>query len=253
MIHYRKLRDLKIAMGNLVLDDMLVVTLFEDIPELQEFTFLRNQEYDDNNYYDNTRVTSVNGHVWDYDNYSNLGEGILSEFGIDEENKKSELPLIPESKVHWIEDVVGFVAEKYDRHQEDYTFRRDEFKREHYNVHDGGTSKKNGHVDSKQIAERKYFLAYLSGNKLPDSFFLKNDIKYALYYALDHGRFGRETEYKLFAKKGELHNALEYARHIIKGRLPEDVENFFVLDADEDERPSLQDYMREFMLLEKAS
>lgn len=244
MIHYRKLRDLKTAMNNLVLDDMLVVTLFEEIPELQEFTFIRNQEYDDNNYYDNTRITSVNGHSWGYEGYE--------EEGREDHREPSNLPKIAEGKVHWIDDVVGFVAEKYDRQEEDYTFRRDEFKREDYSVHDGGTSRKKGHVTREHTAERKYFIAHLAGKKLPDSFFLKNNLKYALYHALEHGRFKKETEYGLFARRGELHNALDYARYVIKGRLPEEVENFFILDTDEDDRPSLQDYMREFMSLERA-
>jgi len=241
MIRYRKLRDLKTAMSNLVLDDMLVVTLFEDIPELQEFTFIRNQEYDDNNYYDNTRLTSVNGHIWDYDDYSK-----------DEPDEKSSLPMIPASKVSWIQDAVDFVADKYDQSGDEYTFMREGFKREDYNVHDGGTSNKKGYVTREHTAERKYFIAHLSGKKLPDSFFLKNDIKYALYYALDHGRFDRKTEFSLFARRGELHNALDYARHVIKGRLPDEVENFFILDADEEDRPSLQEYMREFMGSESA-
>jgi len=243
MIRYRKLRDLKTAMNNLVLDDMLVVTLFEDLPELQEFTFERNQEYDDNNYYDNTRVTSVNGHSYGYEGYED-GD---SEYCSSPSREPSNLPSIAESKVHWIEDVVEFVAEKYDRQEEDYTFRREDFRREDYNVHDGGTSKKKGHITRENTAERKYFIAHLAGKKLPDSFFLKNNLKYALYHALEHGRFKKETEYGIFARRGELHNALDYARHVIKGRLPEEVENFFILDASEEDKAELQQYVEEFM------
>jgi hypothetical protein len=240
MIRYRKLRDLKSTMENIVVDDILVVTLFEGIPELQEFTFIRNQEYDDNNYYDNTRVASVNGHSYGYEGYEEDAE--CSESCRD----PSTLPQIPENKVSWVEDVVGLVADKYDYGEEDITFKREDFKRENYVIHDGGTSKKKGHVSKERFAERKYFIAHLAGKKLPDSFFLKIDLKYALYYALDHGRFKSETEFRLFARRGEMENALEYAR-IIKCRLPEEVENFFILDASEDDQSKLQDYVREFM------
>jgi hypothetical protein len=229
-------------MENLVVDDILVVTIFESIPELQEFTFIRNQEYDDNNYYDNTRLTSVNGHSYGYEGY----EDEDTEYCESPSREPSVLPQVPESKVSWIEDVVSLVAEKYDYGEDDITFKREDFKRENYVIHDGGTSKKKGHVSKERFADRKYFIAHLAGKKLPDSFFLNINLKYALYYALDHGRFKKETEFSLFARRGEMQNALEYAR-IIKCRLPEEVENFFILDASEDDQSELQDYVREFM------
>lgn len=242
MIRYRKLRDLKTAMTNLVCDDMLVVTLFEDIPELQEFTFIRNQEYDDNNYYDNTRLTSVNGHSHPFED-DDYGDEVGT---VEYAREPSNLPKIPENKIRWIADAVAFVAEKYDYCEDEHTFKREDFKRENYSAADGGTGKIKG-LDKCKIAERTYFVAHLAGKKLPDSFFLKNDLKYALYYGLDHGRFKPETESKLFARRGELHRALDYARHVIKGRLPADVENFFILDANEDDADELKEYVGEFV------
>lgn len=239
MIHYRRLRDLKRAMNNIVADDMLIVTLFESIPELQEFTFIRNQEYDDNNYYDDIRLTSVNGHAYEHDGYSDDDEYTRRQ-------EPSNLPKISTRKTYWIEDVVELVADNYDYDETERVFRREEFKREDYSAAVGGTGK-NKASDKHKIAERRYFVAHLAGATLPDSFFLKNDLKYALYYALDHGRFKKETEFKLFARKGELHNALEYARHVIKGRLPAEVENCFMLEADEQDRSELQQYIDEFV------
>ena len=223
MIRYRKLRDLKAAMRHVVDRDDLIVELFRSMPELQCFGFTKSQEYDDNNYYDHTRLTSINGHL-----YSN---GYEDEEGFPENHEVSNLPKIADHKVHWIEDLVDWIEDVYERDDEELVF-----KREHYE-----TSK-----PRRLDREQRYFSAYLTKKKLPDSFFVKSDPKYALYHALDHGRFKPEVEYKIFAKHGEMENALEYARHIIKGRLPEAVENFYFLDCSDEDKECFQEYLAEF-------
>lgn len=224
MIRYRKLRDLKSWSENLVSNSSLVSILFQEIPELQEFTFVKNQEYDDNNYYDNIGVTSVNGHLWDGDDYE----------------EDSSLPKIDREKVQWIEDVVSYISENYASGDDDLTIRREDY------ISDG--------LREEDAVAHKYFLAHLSGLKLPESFFLKAiskkpivaaGLKWAVYHSLDHGRFSPETEFKLFARHDGMYWALEYAR-AVKGRLPDDVENFFLLNAGEDDKEALQEYILEF-------
>lgn len=214
MIQLEKLRDLKRASQGVISADETVAKLFENLPELKHFKFCKFQEYDDNNYFDNIRTTEINGHSLGY-------------YGYDEEGEEghSDLPKIQE--IHLVETVVDMIAENYDRTDET------EIVREDYE----------GFQKSADSPDMTYLASYLSGSTLAKSFFIKNDPKWAVYYALDHGRFDERAEFKIFARKEEMHMAFEYAKHVIKGRLPSSVENFFILDCDEYDRVFLEQYL----------
>lgn len=216
MILYQKLRDIKRAGERLVSNRQLTVALFRDIPELESFSFLKTSEYDDNNYFDSTRVTDINGHPYGYEGYEED----------EDEGCGSKLPKI--ENPHLIEDLVDRISDGYDVSEREITFKREEFQEEE------------AEEDSK---ERTYLASYLSGGKLPMSFFSPKDPRWAVYYALDHGRLPEKTEFRVFAKRGNMHMALEYAKHVIKGRLPDNIENFYILDNHEDDQPDLARYL----------
>lgn len=215
MIQLEKLRDLKRASRGVISVDEMVAKLFENLPELKCFKFCKSQEYDDNNYFDNIRTTEINGHSLGYDGYDE-----------DDEEGYSDLPKIQE--IHLVENVVDFLAEKYD-----CTINEIEVVREDYE----------GFQKSADSPDMTYLASYLSGSTLAKSFFIKNDPKWAVYYALDHGRFDENSEFEIFARKDQMYMALEYARHVVRGRLPHPVENFFILDCDEYDRVFLEQYL----------
>lgn len=221
---FQKARDLRDAAGRLVGNHELLAALFTELPELKSFRFLKTQEYDDNNYFDSIRLVEVNGHAYGWDGYE------------EDEDEKSDLPRIEE--VDLVDDAVRHVSRDYD-----FSDREIEVRREDYDE-----SKSPNQAD---LAERRYWGVYLSGGRLPDSFFVKNDPKWAVYYAMDHGRFSENAEFKVFARKGRMRYALEYAR--VVGRLAREVENFFVLDADEDDSVCLKKYLERFVRGEKCA
>ena len=237
MIHYQKLRDLKHAMKNVARNEDLLVELFRGMPELQCFGIVKCQEYDDNNYYDSTRLTSVNGHSYGYEGYEDEDE----DYCVSPSLEPSNLPKVSEKKIHWIEDAVCWIEDELERDEEEVFFKREDY-----------SSGLNTRDVLLRDDERRYFAAYMAGKKLPDSFFVKIDPKYAVYHALDHGRFKPEMEFKIFAKHGEMRKAVEYARHVIKGRLPEAVENFYFLDPAEEDKQHLQEYIAEFCSAERG-
>lgn len=225
MIQFEKLMFLRnILSSNIVTNNDLLVSLFKNMPDLQHFRFSKLQQYDDSNYYDDIWVTEINGHSYGHAGYEDEDEDG------DEETTYNKLP-----KIQWtdgIESVVNYLAVGYEI-GEDYQIRRKDFE----------------DCSSEDNPDKTYLGSYLSGSKLPLSFFTNNDNKkFATYYALDHGRFGEDEEFDIFAKKGCMRDALEYARHVIKGRLPEALENFYVLeDSCKEDKPYVKEYVAEFM------
>ena len=67
MLNYDKQYDIRQVLNRIVTEDDLITALFQDIPELQEFTWSVTNEYDDNNYSTQVDLTSINGHHVDYD------------------------------------------------------------------------------------------------------------------------------------------------------------------------------------------
>jgi hypothetical protein len=227
MNDFQKIRDLRSAARRIVTNEELLVALFKDLPELKHFKFVKTQEYDDNNYFDDIRLVEVNGHRYGYEGYED-----------DDDNEKSDLPRI---------ESVGMVDSAVDIISEDYDFSSDEIKVVREDYESLSASK----LDRYDTAERRYWGSYLSGKTLPNSFFVRNNPKWAVYYAMDHGRFDKNAEFKIFAKQGRMLEALQYAEAV--GRLSQEVENFFILDADEGDSGFLKTYLEKFVRSEKCA
>ena len=221
---YQKMVDLKRAMGGIVKNEELVRALFEEIPDLKTFSWTKTQEYDDNNYFVSTRVVSINGHDYGYDGY--------------EEDDEEDCGLPKVTATHMVEDVMDQISDSYDLSDGVWVMDRDDYFLE--------SEKSEGTIlqERKQKEEVDYFLAFLSGNHLPDDFFVGKDPKLAVYHAMDHGRLSDEVEVAIFAVREKMSYALDYAR--VVGRLSPKVEAFFILDNDEYDRPYLQEYIGEF-------
>ena len=227
MIKFDKLLWIKNELGRIVSPDEIILAAFDGCPELDNFSFSKSNEYDDNNYSDHVALLSVNGHPVNCDGENEEDEDDL-------EKEKSSLPKLPD----WVgENLVELIHEVRD--EWDYT---DEVivRRENY--------KKNKYRKTKEDKEaKKYLCSHLSGKRLPESFFLKcSSTKLSLYYAIEHGRFSSDAEFKIFAKEGRMWYALRYAQEIIGGVLPKEIENFFILNdkaENEDEHKQLQEYI----------
>ena len=224
MILFQKLRDIKTAAEKLVSSDEMVTALFGDLPELQNFSFSKIQEYDDNNYFTDVHVTGINGHPYGYDGYED-----------DYAAEKSQLPKIGQEDARLVELLVEMISNGYDLSGDDYKIFREDYK----DVPTKDERMKKG----RDSAPLTYLHSHLSGKKLSNTFFIKNDPKWAIYYAMDNGRFDRKTEFRIFAKQGRMWHALQYAQEVIKGRLPSEIENFYVLQNNEGDREHLKKYL----------
>ena len=214
MLHFNKMYDIRRTLENFVSNDDLIRAVFDDVPELQEISFSVTNEYDDNNYSDYVRLTALNGWRLDYDDTY-------------EEEQDSDLPKIEDMNVVGnIRDLIEIVGKDFG-YNEDQTIDRAYAMR-----HKRGPKKRS------DKAEAKYIMSHLMGKKLPENFFVRTTPKWALYHALEHGRFKPETEFKIFAREGYMLNALRYAQEILKGPLDEKIENFFILGS----QPDSQDY-----------
>ena len=214
MLHFNKLYDIRRILENVVSGDDLIRAVFEDAPELQEFTWSVTNEYDDNNYSDYVRLTAVNGWRLDYDDAY-------------EEEQDSDLPKIEDMNiVGTVRDLVEIVGKEFG-YNEDHKIDRAYAMRH-----------KNAKKKRSDRAEVKYIMSHLMGKKLPENFFVRADPKWALYHALEHGRFKPETEFKIFARDGHMFDARRYAQEIVKGPLEEKIENFFILNS----QPDTPDY-----------
>lgn len=228
MLNFDKQYSVRRVLERIVTEDDLITAVFKDIPELQEFTWSKTSEYDDNNYSDYSRLNTINGYAVDYD-------GDYEEFGDDESiEPQSNMPRIEDRNArHTIRDLVDSIADGFD-HREDIVISREEY-----------LPKVTRTVRAKADREElDYVRSYMSGKTLPDSFFLKlENPKWAIYYADDHGRFSEDMEFKIFAQEGRMHYAYLYARHIIKGPLPEKIENFYLLNNSEEDKEDLKVYL----------
>lgn len=231
MYNFDKQYDIRHVLERFVTEEELISAVFQDIPELLEFTFSVTSEYDDNNYSTYTRVSTINGRHVDYDaDYD------------EDEDESNEMPKIEckESREK-IMELVDLISEKWG-FGEDHRISRDNYvpkpqRKRPGQVFGGSISRK---PESEEV---EYVRAYMNGTTLPDDYFTKLDNKkWAVYYADDHGRFSPELEFKIFAKQGEMRSALRYAQ-AIKAPLHEKVENFFVLNNSKDDKKHLQMYL----------
>lgn len=233
---YQKMVDLKRAMGSIVKNEELVRALFEEIPDLKTFSWTKTREYDDNNYFVSTRVVSINGHDYGYDGY--------------EEDDEEDCGLPKVTATHMVEDLVDQISDSYDLSDDEIVMDRDDYFLESEKGESNFHPLTHIWMERRALKERKqkdevdYFLAFLSGCRLPDDFFVGKDPKLAVYHAMDHGRLSEEVEVGVFAVRGNMSYALDYARTV--GRLSPKVEAFFILDNDEYDRETFQIYIGEF-------
>jgi len=235
MLRSRKLMRIKARLSRLVRIQSLIKAVFEDIPELQKFSWSYSQEYDDNNYSNHVRLRTVNGwHVdWDgeYEDEDDYTEKAIVEFDENGKRLKKVLPLplpkLEKEEIELVSQVVQEVAEDYG-YQDEFTVERSSLQEVSLGEEE--------HFD-------KYVKSFVSGSVLPDEFFLDEKAnltrheemaEIATYYAMDHGRFSPEMEFKIFAEEGMMFCAYEHARNVIGGDLPETVENFFLLNDKKD-------------------
>lgn len=214
---YKKLSDIRYALERTVDAESLIYAAFRDCPNVKEFSYSYTQEYDDNNYSDYEVLNSVNGHRVDY-------EGNYDE----EDDGESELPRVSMREIEVFQNLVQDIAKHHER-GEDMVVERDNHNRSHSYCPDESMN--------------TYLRSFLFKEKISTDFFVENEAKFALYYADDHGRFSEEDEFRIFAQQGRMFTAFEYAKHIIKGQLPEKVENFFILNGNEDDKESLAEYI----------
>lgn len=227
MLNYNKQYDIRRVLERIVTEDDLISAVFQDIPELQEFTWSVTSEYDDNNYSTYTNLTSINGHHVDYDaDYEHEdedGEPVVSD---------SKLPRMSKEKRSKVLDVVQSVGEKWG-YGEDHTAIRDDFVPK-------ARRRNHAKADPEEI---EYVRSYMNSTPLSDEYFRNlEDAKWAVYYADDHGRFSPELEYEIFAKEGRMWEAFCYSQ-AIKAPLCEQVENFFLLNNGEEDKKYLQMYL----------
>ena len=110
---YKKMVDLKRAMGGIVKNEELVRALFEEIPDLKTFSWTKTQEYDYNNYFVSTRVVSINGHDYGYDGY--------------EEDDEEDCGLPKVTATHMVEDVMDQISDSYDLSDGVWVMDRDDY------------------------------------------------------------------------------------------------------------------------------
>lgn len=223
----QKLIRIKEGLSDLVSVPSLINSLFQDIPELQTFSWSYTQEYDDSNYNDYSRLLSVNGYSVDYD----------GDYEEEEEESGKNLPKLEKEDILVIMSVVRQVSSTYG-YQDEFTVDRPSDESLQMQTEDEG-------------AFEKYLKSFVSGRELPETFFTENECdlgelaEIATYYAMDHGRFSPQVEFKIFAKEGIMFRAYRYAQHVIGGSLPEDIENFFVINdtADGEDHKWLVKYL----------
>ena len=218
MLEFYKNSDIRETLKSIVSDRQLISSLFRSVPELNSIGFSVTNEYDDSNYYDNVVMQSINGYSWnpyedcyddeleDYDGSSNNPDG-----------KKLDKEVI-EACTNLIQEVGKDFG-----YGDDNSLRRSDYIPEMS-------------MPKSDREFKKFVLDLESGNKIEDEsvlvkIALKFDAKWALYYAFDHGRLSKETEDKIFLKKGNMREAYLYSVHVLKDVLPKNIEDFHVLNG----------------------
>lgn len=211
-MRFAKMAFLEKIFRNIIKRDQVLKALFDDNPELESFSFSKTQEYDDNNYYTSTHISSINGHDVEHD----------GEYIDEEPEEENSSPRVPQEVAYRIAESIDDIGGYFDD-DDDIDVLREDY---------DDVSMPCGKVkfDLKDD-ESKYADSFFNGTILPDSFFIKADPRFAVWYADDHGRFSPEVEVKIFAQKGRMSDAFHYALHVLKAPLPTDIENFFTLHS----------------------
>lgn len=233
MLNFAKRSDLHSLFQQMISKDYLVRSVFEDCPELDHFCFSCSSEYDDNNYSDHVSLQIVNGHKVDY-NGRYPDDPDFDDYGYDENMHKSDLPRVSQAIVDNISYLVNEIGNDYG-YSEEITISRDDMM----------SNKKKNNIDRAGL---RYIKSYVSKEKIENEWFLKNPLKWACYYAEDHGRFDKELETLLFMKQGVMREAYMYVQ-ATKKPLPKEIETFFVThnllgSEDTNDAVWLKEYLR---------
>lgn len=210
-MRFAKMNCIDTVLRRVIKREPTLKALFDDNPELEVFTFSKTQEYDDNNYYNSVQLQTVNGY------------GVDSEgnYEYDDDDEETNHPKLAEEICRYIADYISDIGEHFED-EEDIEVCREDYENE--------VLPASGKVEfDPKSDEEKYVKSFLFGTTLPDSFFIKADPRFAVWYADDHGRFDPKIEKKIFAQKGRMEEAFYYALHVLKGPLPDAIENFFTL------------------------
>lgn len=195
----------------------LITALFNDVPELKTIEFNVENAYDDSNYYDDTTLTAINGYSW------NSGEECYD----DETEDYDEQSNRPSGEKIKDDDVIRACADLTNRIASSFGYGDHKLIRSRY------VNKSNKDKDG---LFRDFLYKFAAGQKIEDqNILLKFDPEWALYYAHDHGRLEESIENKIFSKKKDsshCHTKLAYlyAVHVLKDKLPEKIEKFFILN-----------------------
>jgi hypothetical protein len=191
----------------------LLRDLFVEIPTLKSVGFCKSNEYNDNNYSDYFKITSINGVNFESD-YSD-------DYYVDEEgNEIKDLPKEMPDKNYEVPFIINTLESLS---SEEYGYD------DHLETRESvlSTPRKK---ESKDKAFNAYYIALKTGEKVNDLSVFKNNPNWALYYSMDvlKSRLPRELE-SVFKK--DIKYAYYYATNVIKGNLPEMIENHFLKKA----------------------
>jgi len=186
----------------------LLRDLFVEIPTLKSVGFCKSNEYNDNNYSDYFKITSINGVNFSDDYYVDEEDNEIKDLPQDMPDKNYEVPFI----INTLESL----SEEYG--YDDYLETRESVL---------STPRKK---ESKDKAFNAYYIALKTGEKVNDLSVFKNNPNWALYYSMDvlKDRLPRELE-SVFKK--DIRFAYYYAKNVIKGSLPEMIEKHFLQKA----------------------
>jgi hypothetical protein len=186
----------------------LLRDLFVEIPTLKSVGFCKSNEYNDNNYSDYFKITSINGVNFSDDYYVDEEDNEIKDLPQEMPDKNYEVPFI----INTLESL----SEEYG--YDDYLETRESVL---------STPRKK---ESKDKAFNAYYIALKTGEKVNDLSVFKNNPNWALYYSMDvlKDRLPRELE-SVFKK--DIRFAYYYAKNVIKGSLPEMIEKHFLQKA----------------------
>lgn len=192
----------------------LIHLLFREISNLQSFCLNTESEYNDNNYYNSVILESINDvplepHVNEYykDDLGNVLDS--NEYSEEEGKPVDKSKVLSDEELSLVSRVVNSIGEEY-------SYGHHEFKREEYNTE---ISLNNADYE-----------ALLYKNKLDRN--TKKQLKeddpiVFLYYSSMGNKLSKKQE-RCF--KDNMEYAYYYAKYILKGRLPNDMESYLRLN-----------------------
>jgi hypothetical protein len=240
MLEFYKNNDIRETLKSIISDRQLISSLFRSVPELNSIGFSVTNEYDDSNYYDSVRLESVNGYSWSP--YEDCYDDELEDYyGVSNNPDGKKLD---KEVVNACASLIEEVGKDFGYGDENSLLRSD-YTSPSY------TTKPNREFN-------RFILDLAAGNKLKDESILakiasKFGSKWALYYAFDHGRLSKETEDKIFLKKGNMREPYLYSVHVLKDVLPKNIEDFHILNCfGKKKESSDQEYLNKYLEFKKT-